>query len=200
MIRDFATKYSWQLNLGRTRKEKSIEERLFLAVYGGNSLNVKQAGRDLQRETSEHYKGSIVRSRFKWVLNETVKSNVTVPEEAVRRSPLRYIDSVKSPDGRVLQSNREMHDAFWAHFRNRFVPSPDLPLQEFHGYLADFPRLWTVKAVGCEGVVTECEVHDALKQVGIKKSPGLDGLSYEVYLRLHMFVPILTDMFNHWFA
>ena len=37
--------------------------------------------------------------------------------------------------------------------------------------------------------------------VAINKSPGLDGLPYEVYLRMsHMFVPILTDMFNHWFA
>ena len=49
--------------------------------------------------------------------------------------------------------------------------------------------------------ITECEVCDALKQVGLTKSPGLDGLPYEVYLRLpHMFVPILTNMFNHWFA
>ena len=50
-------------------------------------------------------------------------------------------------------------------------------------------------------MITECEVRDALKQAGLNKSPGLDGLPYEVYLRLpHMFVPILTDMFNHWFA
>ena len=50
-------------------------------------------------------------------------------------------------------------------------------------------------------MVTECEVRDALKQVGLNKSPGLDGLPYEVYLRMsHMFVPILTDMFNHWFT
>ena len=57
------------------------------------------------------------------------------------------------------------------------------------------------EAASCEGVVTECEVRDALKQVGLNKSPGLDGLPYEVYLRMsHMFVPILTDMFNHWFA
>ena len=40
-----------------------------------------------------------------------------------------------------------------------------------------------------------------LKLVGFNKSPGLDGLPYEVYLRLsHMFVPILTDMFTYWFA
>ena len=46
-------------------------------------------------------------------------------------------------------------------------------------------------------MVTECEVCDALKQVNLNKSPGLDGLPYEVYLTLpHMFVPILTD----WFA
>ena len=50
-------------------------------------------------------------------------------------------------------------------------------------------------------MITECEVRDALKQVGLNKFPGLDGLLYEVYLRMsHMFVPILTDMFNHWFA
>ena len=50
-------------------------------------------------------------------------------------------------------------------------------------------------------MITECEVRDALKQVGLNKSPGLDSLPYEVYLTLsHMFVPILTDIFNHWFA
>ena len=53
----------------------------------------------------------------------------------------------------------------------------------------------------CEGVITECEVRDALKQVRLNKSPGLDGLPNEVYLRLpHTFVPILADVFNHWFA
>ena len=74
-------------------------------------------------------------------------------------------------------------------------------LQLSCSYLADFPRLGVAEAASCEGVVTECKVHDALKQVGLNKSPGLDGLPYEVYLRMsHMFVPILTDMFNHWFA
>ena len=49
-------------------------------------------------------------------------------------------------------------------------------------------------------MVTECEVRDVLKQVGFNKSPGLDGVSFEVYLRLPlMFVPILTDVFNRWF-
>ena len=127
-----------------------------------------------------------------------MKSNATAREEEVRRFPGQYIDSVKSLDERVLGSNREIRDAFRAHFRDRFACCPDLLLQEFRSYLADFLRL---EAASCEGVITECEICDALKQVGLNKSPELDRLPYEVYLVLpHMFVPILTDMFNHWFA
>ena len=166
---------------------------------GGDSLGVELARRDLERESSERYKGSVVRSRLKRVLNEAVKSNATAREEEVRRFPDRYIASVKTPDMRLLRSGREIRDAFRAHFRDRFARCTDLLLREFHSHLADFPRLGAAEAASCEGVVTECEVRDALKQVGLNKSPGLDGLPYEVYLS-HMFVPILTDMFNHWSA
>ena len=130
-----------------------------------------------------------------------MKSNATAREEEVRRFSDRYISSVKTPDRRLLRSSREIRDAFRAHFRDRFARCTDLPLREFRSYLADFPRPGVAEAASCEGVDTECEVRDALKQVGLNKSPGLDGLPYEVYLRMpHMFVPILTDMFNHWFS
>ena len=193
-IGDFATKYGQQLNLDRTRKARFIEDRLSL------SLNVDLARRNIEREISERYKGCVVRTRLKRVLNEAVKSNSIAREEEVRRSRW-YIDSVKSPDGRMLRSNREMRDAFRVHFRDRFARCLDLPLQEFRNYWTDFPRLWEAEAASCEGVVTECEVRDALKLVGLNKSPGLDSLPNKMYLRLlHMFVPILTDVFNHLFA
>ena len=123
-----------------------------------------------------------------------MKSNASAREEELRKFPDRYNDSVKSPDGCMLRTNRKIRDAFLVHFRDRFARCPDLLLQEFRSYLADFLRLGVAEATSCEGVIT-------LKQVGLNKSPGLDGLPYEVYLKLlHMFVPILTDMFNHWFA
>ncbi len=65
-----------------------------------------------------------------------------------------------------------MHDAFRAHFRDRFARCPDLPLQDFHSYLVDIPRLGEAEAASCEGVITECEVCYALKLVGLNKSLG----------------------------
>ena len=101
----------------------------------------------------------------------------------------------------MLPSNRDIREAFRAHFRDRFAHLPNLPIQEFRSYFADFPRLQEVEEASYEGLITECVVRDVLKQVGLNKLPELDGLLYEVYLRMsHMFVPILTDMFNHWFA
>ena len=74
-----------------------------------------------------------------------MKSNATAREEEVRRFPCRYIDSVKSQDGRVLQSNREMRDAFRAHLLDRFAYCPDELLKGFRSYLAASPALWRRK-------------------------------------------------------
>ena len=83
--------------------------------------------------------------------------------------------------------------------RTFVIALPAILISPFRSFAAISPT--SPAAASCKGVVTVCEVRDALKQVGLNKSPGLDGLPYEVYLRMsHMFVPILTDMFNDWFA
>ena len=52
-------------------------------MAGGDSLNVELARGDIERESSERYKRSVVRSRLKRVLNEAVKTNATAREEEV---------------------------------------------------------------------------------------------------------------------
>ena len=141
-IRNFATKYGQQLNLDKAKEAKFIDDRHSQAAAGRDSRGVELARRDLERESSECYKGHVVRSRLNRVLYEAVKSNATAREEEVRRFPDRYIASVKTADGRLLRSSREMRDAFRAHFRDRFARCPDLPIREFRSYLDDFPRLY----------------------------------------------------------
>ena len=72
-----------------------------------------------------------------------------------------------------------MHDTFRVYFRDRFARCPYLPVQEFRSYLSDFPCLREAEAANCECLVTKCKIRDALKQVSLNKSPGLDGLPYE---------------------
>ena len=96
-------------------------------------------------------------------------------KEELRRFPSRYIECVNGPDGHVLRSSREIREAFRTHFQDRFARCPDLQVQEFRNYLADFPRLSVAEAASCEGVVTECEVRSALNQVGLKKSRHVRG-------------------------
>ena len=101
----------------------------------------------------------------------------------------------------MLRSDYEICGAFLLHFRDLFARLLDLPVQEVRSIFADVYRLQEAEASGCEGLVTECKVRDALKQLGLNMSSGLDDLPYEVYSRIsRMFVLILTDVFNHWFA
>ena len=44
---------------------------------------------------------------------------------------------------------------------------PDFPVQEFRSYLAEFIRLQEAEAASYEGVVTEREIRDALRQVDL---------------------------------
>ena len=131
-----------------------------------------------------------------------MKGNVFPYKEEVRGITFRYIDFIRFPDGHVLRSNRNMHIffLFWAHFRNHFACCHKFPVLEFRSYFAYFPNLQEAVATSCKGLVTEWEVRDAFKQVGVNKSPGLDSLPNEVYLGPCIFVQILMDMFNYWFV
>ena len=62
-----------------------------------------------------------------------MKSNATVREE-VQRFPDRYIDSVKPPDGQLLQSNGKMP------FRRTFVIAlPAVLISPFRNFAAILP-------------------------------------------------------------
>ena len=200
-IRTFTIKYCQQLALDKAKMRKSLENRISRAAVGGDSLDVGLARSDLQRLNSERYEGQVVRARLNRVSNEAVNVDAEMRQEEIRRFPERNIKEIKTPDGDTRRTTNGICNAFREHLAARFTRIEALPVEDFQVYLADFPRLEAADAARLEGVITESEVRAALRTVSTNKSPGLDGLPYEMYLRLsHLFVPILTDMFNHWFA
>ena len=119
--------------------------------------------------------------------------------EELRHATDRHIASVTSPDGQRRTTNEAICGEFRQYFLKLFTREPGLSSAQFDSYLADFPRLSAIEAAGCEGRIKEEEIRDALKSVGLDKSPGIDGLPCEVYLRLlHMCVPLLATIYNNW--
>ena len=126
-----------------------------------------------------------------------MKINTFARKEELWRFPCRYIESIKSPDGCVFRSDWKIREVFRVHFRDRFVCWFDLPVKEFHNYLADFLtfRRWKWLATSIWLLNAKSVTH--WSRLASNKSPGLEGLLYQMS---HMFLPILMDVFSHWFA
>ena len=119
--------------------------------------------------------------------------------EELRHAADRHITRVTSPDGQRRTTNEAICREFRQYFLQLFTREPGLSSAQFDTYLADCPRLSATEAARCEGRIKEEEIWEALKSVGLDKSPGIDGLPYEVYLRLsRMFVSLLATIYNNW--
>ena len=157
-----------------------------MAGGGGFSLTV---GGILSVRLASATKGFLVRSRLKRVLNEALKCEVFPIGISIPSIPRM---------GACCDRLTRCVMPFGCTF---VIALPAVLISRFRSFVAILPTPPASGRLKWLVAITECEVRDALKQVGLNKSPGLYGLPYEVYLRLlHMFVPILTDMFNHWFA
>ena len=110
-----------------------------------------------------------------------------------------HISSFTSPDGQRQTTNEVICKEFRQYFEKLFTREAGLSSALIDTYFANFPHLTAIEAFGYEGCIAEYEVQDALKSVGLNKSPGIDGLPYEVYLRQsHMSLFLLATIFDNW--
>ena len=70
---------------------------------------------------------------------------------------------------------------FSAALRKLFVRSDGLDSLDFDAYLDSLPPLSTREVVRSEKPISADEVADVLGGCAMDKSPGLDGLPYELY-------------------
>ena len=198
-IRSFAADYSRRLKSARVAEQRSIKDKLDRAVLAGNSGQVNVAKAELASLHIMEYQALVVRARLKRMSCEATNMAQELRAEELRHATDRHIASVTSPEGLRRTTNEAICGEFRQYFLKLFTREPGLSSAQFDTYLADFPRLSATEAAGCEGRIKEEEIRVALKSVGLDKSPGIDGLPYEVYLRLsHMFVPLLATTYNNW--
>ena len=199
-LKTFSNQYGQRLAQSKALEEASLEALVEEAVAGGDTHRARLARFDLNRLASERYRGHLVRARLNGVTNEATHVDGAQRRMEGRSFPDRFMKSIETLDGRTLKGTREIVEGFRGYFSDLFTPV-ELPTGEFSSYLADFPRISEKQAADCEGLVTEAEIYEAMRQCKPGKAPGLDGLPYELYLRWsHLFVPILTRLYNHWFT
>ena len=198
-IRLFATDYSKRLNRERKAAQATMERRVNEAVTSGNAEETAIARAELASLLIKEDQGLVVRARLKKMSPEATNMATELCAEEKRRASDRHIASITSLDGRHLTTSGGICEEFRSYFQDLFTREPGLDPVQFDTYLADFPRLEATEAAGCEGRIREDEVREVLRTVGLDKTPGIDGLPYEVYCRLApIFTPLLTTLFNHW--
>lgn len=100
----------------------------------------------------------------------------------------------------MLQLSTSICRGFRKHFEDLFFREPDLQETSFQEYMADLSRLELHEADRCEGPITGGEIVTALRTVATYKALGLDGLPYEIFLKMpHMIFHLLAIVFNNWF-
>ena len=191
-IRSFAADYGRRLKSGRVAEQRSIKDKL-----DRGQVNVAKA--KLASLQIKEYQALVVRARLKRMSCEATNMAEELRAKELRHATDRHITSVTSPEGQRRTTNEAICREFRQYFLKLFTRESGLSSAQFDTYLADFPCLSATEAAGCEGRIKEEEIREALKSVGLDKSPGNDGLPYKVYLRLsHMFVPLLATTYDNW--
>ena len=147
----------------------------------------------------KEHRALVVRARLKRMSCEATNMAQELRAKELRNAADQHIASVTLPDRQRRATNKAICKEFQQYFLKLFTREPGLSSAQFNTNLTVFPHLSATEAAGCEDCIMEDEVREALKSVGSNMSPGIDGLPYEVYLRLsHLFVPLLATIYNNW--
>ena len=190
-IRSFAADYSRRLKLDMVAEQRSIKDKLDRAVLAGDSGQINIAKAEQASLQVKENQALVIRARLKRMSCEATNMAQELRAEELRHAADRHIASVTSPDEQRRTTNQAICKEFRQYFLKLFTREPGLSSVQFNTYLADYPRLSVTEAAGCEERIKEGEIRETLKLIGLDESPGIDGLLYEVYLKLsHMFVPL----------
>ena len=146
---------------------KAKLDRTILAEDSGSVSIVKAKLASLQ--IKEH-QALVIRARLKRMSCDAMNMAQELRAEELRHATDRHIASITSPDEQRRTTN-ECRE-FRQYFLKFFTREPGQNSAQFDTYLAVFPRFTASEAAGCEGRITEDEVRQALKSVGLDKSPG----------------------------
>jgi hypothetical protein len=125
-----------------------------------------------------------------------LKKNIYLLDQEGRHGRSPGLEAVKATDGRILREPAAMQTEIFSYFEALFRVATTAAELEPHdtgsqfepsnqeaavAFLADLPSLPPAQAIPLDQPFSLCELRAAVVTAAKAKSPGLDGLSYELY-------------------
>ncbi len=201
-IRVESIKFSKELAVENNRLEGELVSKLEEAIRTGIATDVLAARMALDHFFAAKHQGCVVRAKARALKCEGTKAVRWARVAEAQRGNKTTIRSLTDPDGHVLLDSKQMCAAFQQHFAQLFGASGERPSEtalDFSAYLNGLPRLSAVDAESCEKPITADEIRMAVSGCAKNKSPGLDGLPYELYTNMpDLFGDLLADVYCNW--
>ena len=144
-------------------------------------------------------KGAQLRARIQWAEEGELSTAYFLCQEQVRGQQ-SLISGIRRRDGSIATTTKDMLRV-WRDYYFRLFSSTPLKEEEQEVFLSSLERkLSEAESELCEGDLTEGECERALHKMPSNKSPGVDGLPVEFYVRFWgLLGPDLTNVFNSCF-
>ena len=138
---------------------------------------------NLHNFVEEQKNGAKIRSRAKWVEEGERCSKYFYSLEKKNYSN-NTIKQLKKENGTFTSNNKEILEEEYAFYKNLYK-ADDIPKEDIKTYLRDTGNiniLYEHEANTLEGIISETECQNALRNMKLNKSPGSDGLPVEFYV------------------
>ena len=151
---------------------------------------------ELARLDLEKAKGAQVRSRNRWVEEGETSSSYFFRLEK-KRSAVSWISALRESDGTIVSSPSDLCHSFAAFYSSLFTASA-IDSVARDSLLSNLSSILPPdQAEHCEGRFSVDECHAALFGMAKGKSPGLDGLPMEFYVKFWSIIGSdLVDVLN----
>ena len=154
---------------------------------------------ELESKLTSKAKGAQLRARIQWAEEGESSTAYFLRQEQVRGQQ-SLISGIRRSDGSIATTTNDMLGV-WRDYYLQLFSSTSLEEEEQELFLNSLERrLSEAESELCEGDLTEGECERALHRMPSNKSPGVDGLPADFYVRFWKLLgPDLTNVFNSCF-
>ena len=186
-LRQLIRLLSWELSSAKKKRIKELTgsiDVLQKQLDRGESspADLERAKVALSTELEADARGVQIRAHVQWAEDGERSSRYFLRQEKLRGQQ-RLIGAIRSSDGTIARSTRDIL-AVWRDYYFGLFSAQPLDLADSDFFIDGLQRkLSSPEAESCEGPLTNPECVVALRSMALSKSPGVDGLPAEFYVK-----------------